>query len=188
MNWMRLFTLLMIFVVAGTAFSEEFSTKEPRWKQLSQAYGFVLGQQASLELIEKKFPDLEKDVKDAWFIFNSTALGESVKGVEEELHRELGDKWSEYKKGMTAQINSLIQGQELTRQQAIAFLQEVRKRAKGEMPESILTALLSAHSSFAKNPGLELSTGWKQTFRTKGHPKAKGVDFSISFPASWSKR
>jgi len=124
----------MIFVITGTVFSEEVSTKEPRWKQLGQAYGFVLGQQASLELIEKKFPDLAKDVKAAWFSFNSTALGESVKGVEEELHRELGDKWSEYEKAMAAQIDSLIGGQELTRQQAIAFLEEVRKRSKGEMP------------------------------------------------------
>lgn len=89
---------------------------------------------------------------------------------------------------MTAQIDSLIGGKDLTRQQAIDFLKEVRKRAKGEMPKSILAALLSAHSRFAKNPGLELTAGWKQTFRTKGHPKAKGVDFSISFPVSWSKR
>jgi hypothetical protein len=187
MNWMRLFTLLVIFVLAGTAFSEEISTKDPRWIQLSQAYGFVLGQQSSLEMIEKKFPDLAKDVKDAWYFFHSTALGESVKGVEEELHKILVDKWPEFEKVMIAQ-RTLIGEQEFTRQQAIDFLQEVRKRAKGEMPESILTALLSAHPTFANNPGLELSTGWKQTFRTKGHPKAKGVDFSISFPASWSKR
>lgn len=188
MNWMRIFTLLMIFVIAGTVFSQEVTTKEPRWKQLGQAYGFVLGQQASLELIEMKFPDLAKDVKAAWFSFNSTALGESVKGVEEELHRELGDKWSEYEKAMAAQIDSLIVGQELTRQQAIAFLEEVNKRSKGEMPESILATLLSAHSRFARNPELELSAGWKQTFRTKDHQKAKGVDFSVSLPASWSKR
>ena len=188
MNWTRLFTLFVIFAFAGTAISEEISTKEPRWKQLSQAYGFVLAQQASLELIEKKFPDLAKDVKDAWFAFNSTALGESVKGVEKELSRELGDKWPEYQKEMTTQMDSLIGEQEVTRQQSVAFLKEVRQRSKGEMPESILAALLSAHSRFSKNPGLELTSGWKQTFRTKGHPKAKGVDFSISFPASWSKR
>ena len=188
MNWIRLFTLLVTLVLSGTAISEELSIKEPRWKQLSQAYGFVLGQQTSLELIEKKFPDLVKDVKIAWFAFNSTALGESMKGVEEELSMEFGDKWSEYKKEMTAQMDSLFEGQEFTRQQAVAFLQEVRQRAKGKMPESILAALLSAHPRFSKNPELELSTGWKQTFRTKDHPKAKGVDFSISFPASWSKR
>ena len=56
------------------------------------------------------------------------------------------------------------------------------------MPKPILATLLSAHPRFAKNPVLELLSGWKQTFRTKGHPKAKGVDLSISFPLSWSKR
>lgn len=188
MNWIRFVALLLIFALSGTASSEEFSTKEPRLKQLSQAYGFVLGQQTGLELIEKTFPDLAKDVKDAWFAFNSTALGESVKGVEEELSRELGDKWSEYKKDMIAQMASLIGNQELTRQQAVAFLQEVHQRAKGEVPESVLAALLSAHPRFSKNPALELWAGWRQTFRTRGHPKAKGVDFSISLPASWSKR
>ena len=178
----------MSFALAGTAFSDEISTKEPRWKQLSQAYGFIVAQQTSLELIEKKYPGLAKDVRGAWFSFSSTALGESIKGVEERLAKLLGSKWSKYKKDMIAQIDTLVGGQDFTRQQAVAFLQEVRQRARGGMPESILATLLSAHSRFSKNPGLELLTGWKQTFRTKGHPKAKGVDFSISFPLSWSKR
>lgn len=188
MKWIRLLTLLVIFALAQKAFSEELAIKEPRWKQLSQAHGFVLGQQASLELIEKKFPDLAKDVQEAWFSFNSTALGESVKGVEEELSRKFGEKWPKYIKAMTAQMDSLVGGQELTHQQAVAFLHEVRQRAKGDMPESILATLLSANPRFSKNPEFEMSNGWKQTFRTKGHPKAKGVDFSISFPASWSRR
>ena len=179
MNWIRSFALFVIFAFAGTAFSEEIATKESRWKQLSQAYGFVLGQQISLELIEQEFPDLAKDVRYAWFSFNSTALGESVKGVEEELSKMLGNRWSEYKKEMIVQMDMLIGEQDITRQQAVDFLQEVRQRSRGEMPESILATLLSAHSKFAKNPGLELSTGWKQTFRTKDHPKAKGVDFSM---------
>ncbi len=188
MKWIQFLILFMVFALAKTAFCEEFTIKEPRWKQVSLAHGFVLGQQASLELINKKFPDLKKDVKEAWFAFNSTALGESVKSVEEELSKKLGDKWPEYKKEMTAQMDSLVDGQELTRQQAVAFLHEVHQRATGAVPKSILATLLSAHPRFSKQPELEMSNGWKHTFRTKGHPKAKGVNFSISFPASWSKR
>jgi len=167
---------------------EDFDTTEPRWKQLSQAYGFVLGQQTSLELVEKKFPTLAKDAKEAWFAFNSTALGESFKGVEDELSRELDAKWPEYKEQMATQMNDLVGKQDLTLQQATEFLAHVRRRAKGDMPETIRSALLSAHPRYSKNPALELSDGWKQTFRTKDHPKAKGVDFSISFPDSWNKR
>jgi hypothetical protein len=188
MNWIRPFAVLVSLTFAGIGLSEEMSTKAPRWQQLSQAHGFILGQQAALELIGQTFPDLAKEIRDAWFSFNSTDLRESAQGVREELSLLLGDEWPEYEKQMTTQIDELSSGQDLTRQQAVDFLQEVHSRAKGEMPESILSALLSANPRFAKNPELELSSGWKQTFRTKGHPKAKGVDFSISFPASWTKR
>ena len=111
-----------------------------------------------------------------------------MKGIEEELSKMLGSEWFEYKEQMMAQMDILIREQDLTRQQAADFLEEVHQRARGEVPESILATLLSTHSRFTRNPVLELSAGWKQTFRTKGHPKAKGVDFSISFPASWSRR
>ena len=188
MKWIHPIALLVTLAVAGPASSGEIAAKEPRWKQLSQAYGFVLAQQTSLEQIEQMFPDLTKDVKSAWFSFNSTALGESVKGVEEELTKLLGRNWSKYKNDLIAQIDTLLVGQDVTRQQAVVFLQDVHQRAKGEVPESILATLLSAHPRFARNPGLELLNGWKQTFRTKGHLKAKGIDFSLSFPLSWSKR
>ena len=180
--------LLSILSMSPLRAQEEFNTVEPRWKQLSQAHGFVLAQQAALELVEKKFPSLAKDAKEAWFAFNATALGESVKGLEVELARELGAKWPEYKAQVDTQTNDILRKQDMTLQQAKEFLAEVRSRAKGDMPETIRSALLSAHSRFSKNPALELTGGWKQTFRTKDHPKAKGVNFSISFPASWSKR
>lgn len=183
-----LITTLLSFIVLSLANAQDSTPKEPRWKQLSQAYGFVLGQQASLELVEEKFPDLAKDVKESWFAFNSSALGESVKGVEAELSKQLGEKWPEMKEQLTSQMQKMVKGQQFTREQATAFLAEVKLRGKGELPESIRSALLSAHPRFSNNPGLELAEGWKQTFRTKGHAKAKGVDFSVAFPASWSKR
>jgi len=181
--------LLLPFLCSLTSAGaqENFDTIEPRWKQLSQAYGFLLGQQASLELVEKKFPNLAMEAKEAWFVFNSTALGECVKGVEEELAHELGAKWPEFKEYISMQMNDHLGMNDLTLQQASEFIAEVRRRAKGDMPETIRSALLSAHPRYSKNPELELSEGWKQTFRTKDHPKAKGLDFSISVPASWSK-
>ena len=182
MNWIRPFALFVIFAFAGTAFSEEMSTKESRWKQLSQAYGFVLGQQISLELIEQEFPNLAKDVRYAWFSFNSTALGESVKGVEEELSKMLGNWWSEYKKEMIAQMDMLIGEQDITRQQAVVFLQEVRQRSRGEMPESILATLLSAHSKFAKTPGWNCQPGGNKRFGQRITQRRKVLIFRFPFP------
>jgi hypothetical protein len=182
--------LLSLFLFSSVSFAsgQDMTPKEPRWKQLSQAYGFICGQQASLELIGKKFPDLDKEVKQSWFAFNSSALGDSVKGVEAELSTDLGEKWPEMKEKIATQMTEMVRGQQFTREQATAFLADVKLRSKGELPESIRAVLLSAHPRYANNSGLEISEGWKQIFRTKDHPKAKGVDFSLSLPASWSKR
>ena len=189
MKILRAIWIILIATFITPLFAQDTNdAKEPRWKQLSLAYGFVVGQQASLELVENRFPDLGIETRKTWLAFNSTALGESVKGVEAELAKELGEKWPEYKKTTADQLSELIGKQELTRQQATDFLAEVKQRAKGNIPESIRSTLLSAHPGYAKNPGLEIADGWKQTFRTKDHLKAKGVDFSISFPTSWTKR
>ena len=189
MKILRIILIMLLPTVVAPLFAQNtVDTKEPRWKQLNQAYGFLIAQQVSLELIEKKFPELATATKEAWFAFNSTALGEGAKGVEEDLSKKYGTKWPEYKKTMTSQISETHENYNLTRQQASDFISEVKQRAKGNIPESILATLLSAHARYAKNPGFEIIDGWKQTFRTKDHPKAKGVDFSVSFPASWSRR
>ena len=54
MNWIRPFALFVIFAFAGTAFSEEISTKESRWKQLSQAYGFLITLESKLHLVVRR--------------------------------------------------------------------------------------------------------------------------------------
>jgi len=178
-------SILIIFGSFATV--QDARSKEPRSKQLSSAYGFVLGQQASLELIEKKFPDLSRDVKASWFAFNSSALGESVKGVEAELSSQFGDRWPEFKKKMASQMRKIAEGQQPTRNQAIAFLGEVKLRAKGELPDSIRSTLLSAHPRYSKHPVLEMSEGWKKIFHSKGHAKAKGLKMKISYPSSWKQ-
>jgi hypothetical protein len=180
--------LLSICFPAFIQAQENFDTKEPRWKQLGMAYGFVMGQQASLEKVELKFPSLAQELKNTRFMFNTSALGEGFKGVEDELARAFGAKWPEHKEQMVSQLNVALGKENLTLQKATEFLAEVRLRAKGEMPEVLRSVLLSAHPRYAKNPALEVVEGWKQTFRSKDHPKANGVDFSISIPLSWSKR
>ena len=36
-----------------------------------------------------------------------------------------------------------------------------------------------------ENPAREFLDGWKRTFESKGHPKAKGANFSFAYPSSW---
>lgn len=188
MKSLVIFLATFFYLMSIQSHAESFDTKDPRWKQLSQAYGFALAQQDSLERIEKKFPDLARDVKEAWLAYYSSALGESSKTVEKELIKETGEKWPEINKQMKIQLNDLNTQQEITHPQAVEFLNEVRERSKGQLPKTLLKTLLSSNPRYLKNPASELAEGWKQTFRTKGHTEAKGLDCSISIPASWSQK
>lgn len=167
--------------------SENLTPIKPREQELSQTYGFILGQQATLSLIQDRYPQLASEVQNAAFAFNSSALGEGSQGIEEELSRHLGEKWPEAQKTIKIQVDSVINGNNLDEQTAISFINQMKERSGGKLPDSILATLLSANRRYVDNPGLELSEGWKQTYRTDGHPKSKGLDFSISFPYSWTK-
>jgi hypothetical protein len=179
---------LLVFSTATFAQNGVAEVKSPRWKQLTQAYGFIQGQQQSLSLIETKFPNLRQRVREAWFAFNSSSLGESVSGLDAELSQFLGDKWPEFQDGMRTQMDQLEAGSDCSEPDAIAFLNEVERRSRGEMPIQILQTLISVNPRYVKNPALELIEGWKQTFNTEGHPKAKGIDLTISLPKSWFRR
>ncbi len=188
MKYLVIFLATFFSLMSIQSHAESFDTKDPRWKQLSQAYGFALAQQDSLERIERKFPDLAKDAKEAWLAYYSSALGESTKTVEKELIKETGEKWPEINKQMKIQLNYLNAQQEITHTQAVEFLNEVRERSKGQLPKTLLKTLLSSNPRYLKNPASELAEGWKQTFQSKGLADAKGVDCSISLPASWSRK
>lgn len=182
-------TLVVLLNLFGQGFAQDnFTPKEPRWKQLSQGYGFLLGQEATVASIEQKFPSLTKTANEARFVFDSSAVGESRKGVETELTILMGDKWPEFKAGMASDLKNALSERAITEKQASEFLAEMKARAKGQVPDGILASLLSAHSRYSANPALEMTEGWKRQFRSEGLEKAKDVDFSISVPVSWSAR
>ncbi len=184
---------LLILVVsvansAARAQEAEFDTKKPRIDQLSLAHGFVVGQQRSLDLISEKFPELSASVKTAEFQFQSSALGEGSEGVRAELKKLTGARWEEVEQEVDSKLEEQIQASSLTSAEARAFIDTVVARSKGKMPEDIRRALLANNPRFKADPGLELSEGWRRTFRTKGHPKAGEVDIAIDVPDSWFER
>lgn len=181
-------SVILLFGLVFFSAGQQLSPVEPRLNQLTQAYGFILGQQASLEHIENQHPELAREAKAAWYAFGSSALGVSAKGLEDELSKIFTNQWPEVKRQTKSEIQKMVSTQNITREEALAFFAEVEARSRGELPDSILSVLLATHPRFRANPGLELTQGWKQTFQTRDHPKAKGLDFSISFPASWTRR
>jgi hypothetical protein len=176
------------FTLCSLAAQEEVTPREPKWKQVSQAYGFILGQDYSLNRIATEYPDLAPSVRAATFAFMSTGLGDGANSLEGLLKAELGEKWPSVKTGLEKEIRSLAEKQVLTKEAAAQFVEEVQKRAKGVMSESVRNTLLASNPAYVKSPGAELSAGWRQNFSTLKHAKSQGADITIAMPLSWRKR
>jgi S1-C subfamily serine protease len=180
--------LLINSCVAANASISNFDVKRPHWKQLSTAYGFLLGQERGIELVTATFPQLAGAAKQAELQFQLSSLGEGAESLRASFKELLGDKWDEVDKEMRDALCKSIDVQTFNLAEAEAFLEELRARGKGKLPEEIRRTLLANNPRFQRDPGLELSEGWRRTFRTKGHPKAGSVDVSIDIPESWYER
>lgn len=178
-----LVALLAIFValLSQPALSQQIAS--PLYEDLSRAYGYYNGQKLSIENVQKAYPALAAEASKAHMEFE-LIFKSSYENIEKELQEILGQRWAEYKNQMQRQINSL-RSPPVSEAQAIAFIQEVKLRAKGQIEPPVLETLLIYNAQFKINPAEEFMRGFTSTYRTKGHAKAKGIDFQIQYPKSW---
>lgn len=157
----------------------------PLYIDLSKALGFFMGQRFSLNRIENEYPDLALQARKAEMNFKAT-FGRAEENIQIVLQDMLKEKYTEHLTALEKQIETTLSSQQLNREIAVRFLAEVESRAKGDIPSPIFETLLTYQ--FMDHPVEEFHRGYNYVFRTKGHPKAKNVDFQIRYPISWLPR
>lgn len=171
-----LFTFFSVQSVSGQ------TIQEPLHVDLSKTLGFIMGQRFSLNRITDEYPYLCLRAQKANLEFKA-AFGIAEENINKALQDMLKDKYSESIAMMEKKLKSTLSSQQLNQDIAAQFLDEVESRAKGNVPSPILEILLTYQ--FKDRPAEEFTKGYNCIFRTKGHPKAKGVDFQIRYPISW---
>jgi hypothetical protein len=180
-----IFSILLLLTIASVHNAIAQTTKNPLYIDLSKTLGFVMGQRFSLNLIKVEHPELSLQVQKADLEFKS-AFGTAEKNIQKALRDILKDGYSEYVASMDNQLESTLMSQQISKEIALKFIDEVESRAKGGIPSPMLQTLLSYQ--FEDRPADEFNRGFKTIYRTKGHPKAKGLDFQVEYPKSWSLR
>lgn len=180
--------IVIVFITSAMAYAQptlEQTTQDPLYVDLSKTFGFIMGQRFSLNRIKTEYPDLALYTQKAELEFK-VSFGKSEQNINKALQEMLKEKYSEYLATMKKQLESSVSSQKLSRTTAVEFLSEVESRARGEIPSPILETLLTYQ--FMERPEEEFTRGYTKVFRTKGHPKAKGVDLQIRHPISWRPR
>jgi hypothetical protein len=150
--------------------------------ELSRVVGFIKGQRHSLNRIKEEFPDLALQAQKAESEFNLT-FGTGERRILDALREAYGNDFPRYEKKVDEDLDSKLSSQPITRELALNFLRQVETRARSQVPSPFLETLLAYQ--FMGSSAAEFSRGYTRVFRTKDHPKAKGVDFQIRHPVSW---
>jgi hypothetical protein len=177
-----LFVGFILLTSCAASASQPTQEKSTLIEELSKTLGFCMGQRFTLERIKKTFPDLALSAQKAILEFKAS-FGAAEENVKNALQDILKKRYSEYTIQMKKQMGTILSSQQLNRQDAVEFISEVESRAKGQIPSPVLETLLAYR--FIDNPSEEILRGHTRVFRTKDHPKAKGCDIQIAYPASW---
>lgn len=152
--------------------------------QYSHTYGFCLAQAASLSRIQSEFPALKQSAAVAQQEF-AAAFVVAQNRIEGYIRSATGAKFLQIRAKLNSQIAASADS-ELDETSARLFCEEVRRRAKGDLPSPTLETLLSAR--FHSWPEGEFSQGFTKIISTKGHPKSGGLHIQMRIPRSWRER
>lgn len=170
--------------VLGHAASNPRLTKE-MVDDMANAYGFCLGQNHSLERIAKQFPDLAAAALRSRLEFEG-AFQPSLRKIDESVGSLGTAEWDQIKARLWDTIRGTLDRQRITKEQAAAFTELVRRRAKGELEARVLQTLLAWHPDIISSPASEFAKGFKAKYVCDGAGKAKGIRFQIEHPRSWA--
>jgi hypothetical protein len=177
-------TLLMLITIPVTSFAINFNPTSV--KGMTQAYGFILGQEYSLSRIAKKFPELSGNVELARAQFSSTFPGIKMK-LETHLKHAMGEKlFQKTAASLRTKLRDTLGRQEITMEIAVNFLEQVKVRAKGEIESPVLEYLLAV--KYTANPLGEFADGYRQRYQTDGSGKSQGIKLKLQLPRSWAAK
>jgi len=178
-------TLTFIIFINFVNFVYADNTSKKEIEDLSSAYGFILGQNFTLDRIEKEFPEFSNDVLLVKTKFSAN-FDKAVKNISKKLEDLYGKKFIEYEKKLKEDAYNALEKQKLSPSIAKEYIKKINQRASGDLEKEVQKTFLAYQ--FIENPADEYFSGSKEKFSTRYHPKSKGLDIDIYVPKSWSSR
>ncbi len=173
----------LIFFSFSLFGQSSINIKKPKFERVCQALGYLVGQEYSITYLKNKFPQLRYNLLKPEMNFNST-FGKSKSNITDYLLNYLEeDKINDFNNKVITEIQNKVPMEDYSEEFAINFIEELEKRANGNIPSPILETLLSFQ--YKDRPEQEFFTGFTYTYRTKGHLKSKKTDWQIRVPKSW---
>ena len=187
MKYLRLimFSALLFITSFLVCSNRTQATSSPLHIDLTLSLGFIVAQQLSLEIITDNYPSLSPRVEFAHYKFN-TSFGAAETNMRMALKDIHGDNCREVMSTIERSVRTKLRDMEsnqISREMAVSYLDVIEARAEGAIVSPIFETLL--HYQFMDNPAKEFVRGFREPYRTAGHPKSKGPRRAGAFLPSW---
>jgi hypothetical protein len=144
------------------------------------------GQERSLDAIIAQFPDLRLDAAMARVEFDQ-AFGASIKALDDFLTENSSpdSDWPTLKETRIRAALGELDFSQVSRQEALDYIETVKKRTKGDIPQGIYQVLVAFHPLYSREPHMEIVNGYSREYTSDGTGKSLGIKVSIEYPRSW---
>ena len=164
---------------------QAFSLNQNSLNGLAQVYGYLIGQEQSLKIIETSYPELQQDIFLARLKFQS-----AYPDLKDKTASRIIVLVKEQGKTLISNIEQQVAAnapKAFPKNQAIEFLKTVENRAEGKIENQPTRDFMLAITYF-ENPEREIAEKKTQKFNTKSEAKAKGLDLNLTLPLSWTEQ
>ena len=171
------FCLLLLFT--NIIFAKNKSN-DKKYTRVFQTYGYLLGQQFSLNRIQNELPELSMQANNLALQFDLKYPLIKIK-LEDYLRSENDFEIikKELENKLYAQLNEII----VDKKFAEVFFSVLLERINGKIPSPFLETILSFQ--YSNKPQAEFNENYIYTFKTIGHSKSKNTDWQVNLPKSW---
>ena len=154
-------------------------------KDAFSVLALTIAQDYSLDVIQQKYPDLSEQVHESRAAFDR-AYREGIDALDAYMGNDsaAGFQWDQ-KRGTLTQAMKQMDTSAFTRKQALDYIETVKRRAKGDIPQRIYAVLAAFHPEYLKHPDLELVRGYAREYKSDGSGKALGLKLAFQYPLSW---
>ncbi|MGC4017120.1 MAG: hypothetical protein QM755_21800 [Luteolibacter sp.] len=156
--------------------------------ELTQALEASIDQATRLARIERDFPELRDQVREAAATYEASVFGKGSQGAIERL-RELQGA-AEFDKAQTKLLEErrkTTAGTALTAAEASKYLAELKTRAARGPDGDLLAILLAMNPDFREHPEREVASGWTQHLTFADVFPLEDYKTGVDLPASWVK-
>lgn len=181
-----IFYTLLLYLNCNLFAQSNESAKRPKSITSSEAYGYLLGQDYTLQKIKKQLPQFEIQIISAELMMK-TAFGKSKDNLISYFKKNFtNEKLKELELSINENFEKATSNFYYSEQDAKNTIKELEERSKGKIPSPVLETLLSFQ--YLDNPKDEFLAGYNNLFSTKNHVKAKNTEWSIKVPKSWTAK